>query len=102
MANIERSFRCHSRNIQFRKNGLRVGSLMGRNMSLRDDSIDQSILVALPRVCSSTEHDNSRLSHSQPVLECSDGSADSGCVAAYNPRSFLVQILLVIALGNER
>src|SRR6267378_2797848 len=102
MANIERSFRCHSRNIQFRKNGLRVGSMMGRNMSLRDNSIDESILVALPRVGSSTEDDNSRLSHAQPVLECSDGSADSGCVAAHNPCSALVQILSVVALGYER
>src|SRR6266568_3388145 len=102
MADVEGSLRGHCRNVEFGKNGLRVGSLMRRNMRLRDDSIDESVLVALPRVCSSPEHDNSRLSHPEPVLECSNGSADSGCVATYDSRGVLVQILLIVTLGNER
>src|SRR2546422_6575298 len=102
MSDVEGPLRGHSCNVQFGKNGLRVWSLMGRNMSLRDDSVDESILVALPRVSSSPDHDNSRLSHPEPILECSNGSADSGCVAAHDPRSVLVQILLIVTLGNER
>src|SRR3989442_12748645 len=98
MADVEGSFRGHCRNVQFGKNGLRIGSLVGRNMSLWDDSIDESVLVALPRVCSSPEHDNSRFSHAEPILECPDGSADSCCVATYDPRGVLVQILSVVAL----
>src|SRR6266571_1087739 len=102
MADIEGSFRGHCCNVQFGKNSLRVGSLMGRNMSLWDHGVDESVLVALPRVCSSPEDDNSRLSHAEPILERSDSSANSRCVAAYDPRGVLVQILRVVALGNER
>ena len=68
VADVEWSFCGHRCNIEFGKNGLRVGSLMGRNMSLWDDGIDESVLVALPWVCSSPEHDNSRLSHPKPIL----------------------------------
>src|SRR2546428_12353487 len=102
MANVERSFRGHCCNVQFGKNGLCVGPLMGRNVNLRDDSVDESILVALPRVCSPPEHDDSRLSDAKPILSCSDGSADSGRVAAHYPRGVLVQILLIVTLSNER
>src|SRR6266487_6759978 len=102
MSDVEGSLLVHICNVQFGKNSLRVGSLMRRNMSLRDDSVDESILVALPRVSSSPEHDNSRLSHPEPILECSNGSADSGSVAAHDPRGVLVKILHILTLGNER
>src|SRR2546425_6886379 len=84
------------------QDSLCVGSLMRRNMRFRNHRVDQSCLVTFPWIGPSTEEYHSSSLDTKPLAQGADDSANPGSVTAYNPGRFCAQILLVIALCNER
>src|SRR6266700_785001 len=101
MSQIEWTPCCHGRNVKFRYDRLSVRTLVGRNVSFRDDGIDEARLVALPRISTPSKQHNSRFLDSNCILKCSNSSANSGCVAAHHSRRAAVEILLIITLGDK-